>query len=165
MYIRNKHVKMAAKTYDMLVKAAKVDEHINPGEMDEDGNYINDGYPYAPNDVYMLGQNKKGIINKAIKVSDIDDGGCEFMPRIKTETLTDAYLELARTGHIAIGYAITIPIAQRVSDPSWYSDGQGFLQTPNLLVVDFCPKPLAIQWNSKVDDEQTVIIHKVKNAK
>ena len=165
MLIRSKHVKMLDTLYDKLVKEAKVDDKIDPDELDEDGYYVNDDYPWATNEVYMLGQNKHGIITRAIRVSDDSCGGCEFMPRIETEDLTDAYLTLANARLVAIGYAITIRSAQRDDLPTWEADGQKFLEVPNFLIVDFCPIPSAVRWNAKADAIQNVIIHKTKTAK
>lgn len=171
--VRNKHVKMLDTLYNRLVKAAKVDDHHDPQdyEYDEDGNYINDNYPYAPNDLWMLGQNKDGIIVRAEKVSDLYNGGCEFMAAIDSDDLTQTYLKFAKRGLTVVGYAQTSTIAQRGDGGggySWENEGTQFLEIPNLLIIDFCPTPVAVQVDKDPDnDVHTIIVDKIsiKTAK
>ncbi len=170
--VRNKHVKMLDTLYNRLVKVAKVDDHHDPNdydEYDEDGNYTPDDYSYAPNDLWMLGQNKDGIIVRAEKVSDMGNGGCEFMAAVDTEDLTEVYLRFAKRGLTVVGYAQTSTIMQRNGGGyTWENEGANFLDTPNLIVMDFCPTPVAIQVNSNPDEDvQTIIVDKIsiKTAK
>jgi hypothetical protein len=52
--------------------------------------------------LFLLGKNKEGICDKAIKL--IGSGGCHVNPRIHSSTITNAYLELYKQNSEPVGF-------------------------------------------------------------
>jgi hypothetical protein len=53
--------------------------------------------------VYLLGEDKQGIVRDMIEI--LDEDGCEEMPNLNTESLTYAYVTLAKRKLIPMGLA------------------------------------------------------------
>lgn len=168
-----KHIKIIAKVHKMLVDAASIDDAYgdedppkDPEEYDE-WQCERDKYDWSPNELYMLGVNKQGII-MAAEFLDSEGAGCEYMPGITTAELTRAYIKLSKKNLTPIGYAVTVPWFQRGGDAIWDGDGAQFIDT-GMWVLEFSPKPIGIksynERSKRWGDIDDVKVHKTKTAK
>lgn len=72
--------------------------------------------------VFMLGKNKKGIVDFAMKLEGVE-GGCREMPTISSESAHKNYIKMAKKGYTPCG--LVRVSADELDDDGYWSGNSG----------------------------------------
>lgn len=109
--------------------------------------------------VYFVGSNQHGVIMSLKKVAN-SAGGCWNMPRISTENMTDAAIEMAKRGYNVCGLA---RVGKFNIKKSGYLDGQVLQELtrehPEMLLLSFGLEGLRVSGVLVSNYKTTEVVH------